>query len=159
MGSTSFHPSWWSEQKHGGAWQRVKEAMKRDLEQTKNDFTPGAPDLQQDVGDTINQAAGRVAMPSPGQKTPPSKGEAKNDMKQSMKDNKKNIPKALPFDKVESPMSYGYAARMQYASKYPTWDDKLETTLRDEWTAGNPSQDWDDVAPYVRRGFDAPHKE
>ena len=182
MGNASFHPSWWTEQKHGGAWERVKEAMKRDLEQTKNDFTPGAPDLDQDVGDTINQATGRVAIPRPDQKTPPSKGEAKSDMKHDMKqgmkqgmkqnmqqemnpaiansaNTDKSVPKSVAFDEVESPLSYGYAARMQYASKYPTWNDKLETTLRDEWTAGNPSQHWDDIAPYVRRGFDAPHKK
>lgn len=159
MGSASFHPSWWSEKKHGGAWQRVKEAMKRDLEQTKNDFTPGAPDLRQDVGDTINQAAGKVAMPPPGQKTPPSNREVKSELKRSMKNDQETVPKAVPFDDVEGPLSYGYAARIQYAAKYPTWDDKLETTLREEWTAGNTNRDWDEVAPYVRRGFDAPHKK
>ena len=63
MGTTRFQPSWWNEQQHGAAWKRVKEAMRRDWEQTKNDFTPGAPDLNQDVDDTIRQAAGKTPSP------------------------------------------------------------------------------------------------
>ena len=52
-------PSWWNNQ-HEGTWDRVKHAMKRDWEQTKHDFgSKEAPDLDQSVGDTVKQMAGK----------------------------------------------------------------------------------------------------
>ena len=40
-------------------WERIKKAFANDWEQTKNDFgVEGARDLDQDVDDTIKQAAG-----------------------------------------------------------------------------------------------------
>jgi hypothetical protein len=69
----SFQPTWWSEQ-HASTWERVKAAMRRDFEQTKNDFG-GGPDLDQDVHDTLKQAAGVEPIPAPGTKTPPSAAE------------------------------------------------------------------------------------
>jgi hypothetical protein len=34
MGSASWQPKWWTEETHGSAWSHVKEAIKRDWEQT-----------------------------------------------------------------------------------------------------------------------------
>ena len=47
---------------------QVKEALKRDWEQTKSDLTghKKGQELNQDVGDTVKQAAGREAIPPPG---------------------------------------------------------------------------------------------
>ena len=45
---------------------KVKEALKRDLEQTKRDITRKGTDLNQDVGDTIRQATGKEPIPPPG---------------------------------------------------------------------------------------------
>jgi hypothetical protein len=161
MGRKLFHPTWWNEYEHGGAWHRVKEAMRRDLEQTKNNFSLDAPDLNQDLRDTIKQATGAAPIPPPGRKTPPKSGEADTDRQQDTRQGRKNdnngTLKPRPFDEIESPLSYGYAALMQYGSKYPYWDPTLEKTLRDEWTAGNPDEEWEEVAPFVRRGFEAPH--
>ena len=44
---------------------RVKEALKRDLEQTKHDLTLGkkGEDLDQGVGDTVKQAIGKEPIP------------------------------------------------------------------------------------------------
>ena len=156
MERSTFHPAWWNEQQHGSAWQRVKGAMRRDRAQTKNDMTPGGPDLNQDVDDTLKQAAGKLAIPPLHQKTPKSDGEMKQDNKSARK-NRKDSNKNIRFEDVELPLSYGYAARMQYESKYPKWDDKLESTLRGEWSSAHNTQNFDDVLPYVRRGFDAPH--
>ncbi len=48
-------PSWYSE--HDSAWNNVRQAFRNDWEQTKHDFgSKTAPDLGQDVGDTIRQA-------------------------------------------------------------------------------------------------------
>jgi hypothetical protein len=43
---------------------KVKEALKRDWEQTKHDFNKKAgKDLDQDVGDTVKQATGQEPIP------------------------------------------------------------------------------------------------
>lgn len=44
---------------------KVKEALKRDLEQTKHDLTGGrkGEDLDQDVPETIKQATGKEPIP------------------------------------------------------------------------------------------------
>ena len=44
---------------------QVKEALKRDWEQTKKDFGAGGKELDQDVGDTLGQAAGAEPIPPP----------------------------------------------------------------------------------------------
>ena len=49
------HPKWWDDNKTS-SWDRTKDAMKRDWEQTKHDFGGKAPDLDQDVNDTVKQA-------------------------------------------------------------------------------------------------------
>jgi hypothetical protein len=42
------------------AWTRVKEAMRRDWEQTKHDFSKkSGQELHQNVGDTVKQMAGK----------------------------------------------------------------------------------------------------
>jgi hypothetical protein len=50
---------------------RVKEALERDLEQTKSDL-PGleGQDLDQDVSDTVKQAAGKEPIPPEGEPNP-----------------------------------------------------------------------------------------
>jgi hypothetical protein len=64
-----------------------------------------------------------------------------------------------PWDDVESPLSYGYAARSYYAASYPHWDSRLERELREEWDRAHPEgHRFDDVKPLVRQGFDAPHR-
>jgi hypothetical protein len=43
---------------------RMKEALKRDWEQTKNDFAKkSGRDLNQDVGDTVRQGTGKESVP------------------------------------------------------------------------------------------------
>ena len=49
----------WYRNEHDSAWERVKAAFKNDWEQTKHDFgSKSARDLDQDVDDTVKQAAG-----------------------------------------------------------------------------------------------------
>ena len=51
-------PSWYTDE-HDSTWDRVKAAFKNDWEQTKNDFgSDKSRDLDQDVDDTVKQAAG-----------------------------------------------------------------------------------------------------
>ena len=52
----------------------VKEALKRDWEQTKHDFSKNkGHELHQDVGDTVKQAAGREPVPPPNRPNPDKK--------------------------------------------------------------------------------------
>jgi hypothetical protein len=51
-------PDWYSDD-HDNTWERVKAAFRNDWEQTKHDFgSKNARDLNQDVDDTVKQAAG-----------------------------------------------------------------------------------------------------
>ncbi len=64
-------PQWWTD-KHTSTWDRVKEALRRDWEQTKSDFSAtDAADLNQEVGDTLKQAAGAAPIPPPTVQTRP----------------------------------------------------------------------------------------
>lgn len=65
----AHRPSWWNDQ-HTSDWDRVKEALRRDWEQTKADFkVDGAVDLNQNVADTVKQAVGEQPVPPPMVKT------------------------------------------------------------------------------------------
>lgn len=67
----SARPPWWNDM-HTSRWDRVKEAIRRDWEQTKADFskTAGA-ELNQNLGDTLKQAVGVAPLPPPSMKTHP----------------------------------------------------------------------------------------
>lgn len=49
--------SWWKPEYDAG-WERIKEAFRRDWQQTKHDFGALAPDLHQNADDTVRQALG-----------------------------------------------------------------------------------------------------
>ena len=140
MEKTNFQPKWWSEDKHGSAWNRVKEAMKRDWEQTKSDIHVGGRDLDQDVNDTVKQAAGKDAIPPKYVANEPG-GTPKN---------------KASWDDVEGPMRFGFGARQQYGSQHADWDEKLETTLKTEWEEAKSTtkRGWNDVKQHVHNGYD-----
>ncbi|HEX3581616.1 MAG TPA: hypothetical protein VH087_07615 [Thermoanaerobaculia bacterium] len=51
-------PGWYTDETESG-WSRVSAAFRNDWEQTKHDFgSKTAPDLKQDVDDTVKQATG-----------------------------------------------------------------------------------------------------
>lgn len=128
MGSATFQPKWWTE-KHGMQWANMKEALKRDWEQTKKDLHLGGRELHQEVNDTVRQAAGKEPIPS------------RNE---------------LTWDDAEQPLMYGVGAREQYGSQHMAWNDKLETTLKNDWESaeGTAKRKWDDVKNVVRHGYD-----
>lgn len=133
--ATTWHPTWWTEF-HGSAWERVKEAMLRDWEQTKHDLhLKGGHELNQGALDTINQAAGAQAIPA---------------------DDRPNPPKVIgSWEEAEVPLGYGYAARHKYGAEHPAWNDSVEKELRLEWESekNKPAQRWDDVRGWVQRGY------
>jgi hypothetical protein len=170
-------PSWWTEERHGSAWGRVKEAMKRDWEQTKHDLRLGGRELGQDVDDTVKQAAGKEAIPSRAvpnaphmPKAQPSGAPARRDTTTTSgtlktgantfdDDYRRAYTNDLAWDDVEGPMAFGYGAREQYGTQYAQWDDTLEARLRNDWeTSGTLGEKtrrkWEDVKAWVRMGFD-----
>lgn len=103
---THPQPKWWSRD-YDSAWDRVKAAFRRDWEQTKHDFGGKAPDLNQDVDDTVGQAAGTRPIP-PG--------------------------KAPNFDESEAAYRFGYGAHRYFHARHPEWNDELEDELRADWS-------------------------
>lgn len=128
MPDTMRVPRWWN-QEHESAWERVKEAFRRDWEQTRHDFGGDAPDLDQDVDDTLSQALGKQPIPP--------------------------ITQAN-FEAYEAASRFGFAARRQYGHTYPKWDDQLESRLREDWesTYPDPYEGWEQTQSAVRRGWE-----
>ena len=54
----TINPKWWND-KHASAWDRIKEALHRDWEQTKADFSSKGQDLDQGVGDGLRRGCRR----------------------------------------------------------------------------------------------------
>jgi len=136
MGTMRWQPPWWNAG-HASAWERVKESMRRDWEQTKHDLhVKGGHELNQQIGDTVKQAAGKEAIPP---------------------HDRPNPPKVIgDWDDVELPLEYGYTARANYGATYTTWSPELENTLKNEWESGRAAtgRDWGDVRDHVRRGYE-----
>jgi hypothetical protein len=137
-----WHPAWHTAE-HAMSWGRVREAIRRDWQQTRRDMHVGGHELNQRASDTLKQALGDEAIPSI-YRTNPAKviGDLVGD-----------------WERVEPPAEYGYSARLQFGSVYPEWCYELERDLQREWesSAMAPREPglWDDVKAYVRYGYDA----
>lgn len=125
----SNDPAWWSS-KHDSTWDRVKAALKRDWEQTKNDFSKHGKDLDQGAGDTVKQAVGKEPIPPADQ------------------------PNPSRWEDHEPAYRYGVGAREQYAKDHPSWDGKLEQRLSDDWTSLKNGRTWEEVKTSVRQAWD-----
>ncbi len=126
-------PSWWHDN-HSQAWERAKEALRRDWQQTKADFGAGGHQLNQSVGNTLEQAAGRQPLPPANSPNPSANGD-------------------LAWDVAEPAVRYGYGARSHHGDS--DWSPELEGTLREEWRTTLPDTPWDRVKHAVRRGWDS----
>jgi hypothetical protein len=135
MSTTNHGPPWpiWWNADNSTTWERVKEAMRRDWMQTRNDFNDGSgKDLDQSLSDTVSQAVGQSDIPPRGIPNP---------------------PESAAYDSVESALRYGFGAASHYAS-HVAWDPSLETKLDHEWTAEHPHRPWAAVREDVQRGWD-----
>ena len=122
-------------------WDRIKEALRRDWEQTKHEFSSNAGhELNQDIGDTLKQAAGKQAIPY---------------------DNRPNPPRVIDtWDTAEPAIQFGYEAATHNRDAYGEWSNHLDSTLADRWRQQNAKgRDWDDVRHYVRHGFEYGRRE
>ncbi len=120
------NPKWWNKD-NDSAWERVKAAFRRDWDQTKHDFGGKQPDINQDVGDTLKQAAGKQPIP----------------------------PRTQPaYENFEDAHRFGFGARRHYSSTYANWDNNLEAQLQRDWKDTYNDRDWSEYRQEVRRGWD-----
>jgi|ERR1051325_5219045 hypothetical protein len=122
------NPKWWTPE-YDSAWDRMKEAFRRDWSQTKHDFGGDEPDLNQDVDDTVKQAAGKQPIP----------------------------PRYEPnYEDYEPAFRFGFGARRYYGKTYAAWDETLETKLHDDWKTTHTAQgdDWKRYRKAIRKGWD-----
>jgi len=169
-------PSWWNDQ-YTSDWDRVKEALRRDWEQTKADFkVGGAVDLNQNVVDTVKQAVGEQPVPPPAVKTradtPAQVADRVEDQMKARLEAQEKFAEARTdaavervraeakvaeaqrdWARAEEAMRYGFGARRQYADER-VWDDRFESRLRHEWTELKNGTTWEEARPYVRQGWD-----
>jgi hypothetical protein len=134
--TTAWHPNWWKEDVHGSKWSQIREAIKRDWEQTKNDLHVGGHEMNQSVTDTVKQVTGKEQLP---------------------RFDEPNPPKVIgDWAEVESPMAYGFGARDNYGPEHPRWNDKLESSLKSDWDGGRGQthREWNDVSRWVRHGYE-----
>ncbi|HEY5240860.1 MAG TPA: hypothetical protein VIJ22_05325 [Polyangiaceae bacterium] len=123
-------PSWWTLQ-DSSSWDRVREALHRDWDQTKHDLHAGGHELNQKLSDTVEQAAGKKPMPPI---------------------DKANPPKVIgQWEDAETAIGYGYAARDHFGEQHPQWNDDLERRLAADWNTERP---WSEVVRYVRHGYE-----
>ena len=123
-------PSWWKNRDHS-SWERAKEALRRDWDQTKHDLNIGGHELNQKLADTVAQAKGQEVMPPIDEANPP-----------------KVIGR---WEDIELPIEYGFVARRFLGEQYPTWNDELERRLKADWKAEQP---WSAIRHYVRHGYE-----
>lgn len=133
---SNWRPSWWTDEVHGSAWDRAREAMRRDWSQTKHDLHLGGHELNQGVTDTLKQAGGEEHLPTINQANPPRViGE---------------------WSEAEAPYRYGHAAQRQFGAAYPEWSAALDAKLEHEWMTAEDRipGDWGWARRFVRRGYE-----
>jgi hypothetical protein len=121
------NPTWWTNE-DDSAWERTKAAFKRDWDQTKHDVGGNEPNTNQNVKDTVKQAAGKEAIPPRGEPN---------------------------YDRAEPAYRFGYGARQHFGTKHPQWNPDLEKQLRNDWRSTYPDRadSWDTDAEYIRSGW------
>jgi hypothetical protein len=121
---------WWTG-RDAGVWDRVKEALRRDWEQTKFDLGLGGHQLNQTTQTTLRQVSGEVLVP-PIDRPNPSRIIAE-------------------WDDVQLPIEYGYVARRFFGGQYPEWNSALERRLEHDWQG---PMAWKDAVIFVRHGYE-----
>jgi len=132
-------PDWYTPEQES-AWSKVKAAFRRDWQQTEHDFGANVPNLNQQIGDTIAQAAGSKQIPPGDVPTshPPTT----------------TTPSTTSYrDEDEPAYQYGYSAyrhTAETAQQDPgIWEDAQDTFYR-EWQDKN---EWERYREAIRRGW------
>ncbi len=119
-------------------WERVKEALRRDWEQTKFDLSlPGGHQLNQSIDDTIEQARGAMPLPEAGAPNPPRV--------------------VATWDDAERAIRFGFEAARRHGALHPEWGATVEAIAAREWVATGDPREWSDVRSFVQHGYAYPH--
>lgn len=125
---------------HGpSTWERVREALRRDWEQTRHELTGSSGhELNQDAVDTLKQAVGRQPIPL-------------NDAP--------NPPRVVAtWEQAEHAIRFGYEAAQLHAHGYPTWTSHLASMLAKRWSEEQRSAPaWKEMEGFVRHGYEYRH--
>jgi hypothetical protein len=124
--NTYKNPTWWTDN-NDRAWDRAKAALKRDWDQTKHDMGGSQPDTNQSARHTMRQASGKESIPPRGEPT---------------------------YEELEPAYRFGYGARSEYGRDYPYWDSELETRLKEDWSATEPTRKWEQDRDAIRYAWD-----
>lgn len=127
-------PGWWTEV-HTSSWEQVKEALRRDWEQTKHDLHVGGHELNQTMSDTLGQTVSEAPLPAIDRPNPPTV--------------------IGRWEDAEIAIGFGYAARTQYGDRYPSWSGELARALKHDWK--NDAMEWSKAEGYVRHGYALRH--
>jgi len=122
-------PHWWSDE-HSSSWERAKQALRRDWEQTKGDLADSGVDLNQGALDTLRQAVGAQPIPA---------------------DHLPNPGPRHDWAWIEPAVRFGHGAARYYRDS--DWDEQLAQRLRSEWEASGQRSNWDSVKDGVRHGW------
>ena len=124
-------PGWWLSE-HTTAWERTKDALRRDWLATMSDFDAAASrQLARNIRGGPGLGGATVMALFEGPATPP----------------------PMVFELAEPALRYGFAAASHYRA-HAVWNDALEAVLRNEWTQRPDARAWSVVVDDVRRGWD-----
>lgn len=124
-------PHWWTDD-HSSSWERAKQALRRDWEQTKGDLADTGVDLNQGALDTIRQAVGAQGIPV---------------------DHLPNPGPRHDWAWVEPAMRYGHGAARHYSDS--DWNEQISERLRKEWEASGHRSTWESVKEGIERGWNS----
>lgn len=130
MTNVPEQPNWWTANE-GSAWERAREALRRDWDQTKHDFgSRYGQDLNQELTDTLRQAVGSEPIPPP------------------------HVANAEGAWSDEAAVRYGYGAALSPNYRdFKSWNQELESQLKKDWEAMDSHRPWEDVRLAVRYGW------
>ncbi len=122
-------PDWTTQE--ASAWERAKEALRRDWDQTKHDFgSRFGQDLNQELTDTLRQAVGSEPIPPP------------------------HVANATGAWSDEAAVRYGYGAGLSPNYRdFKAWNHDLESQLKKDWEAMDSHRPWEEVRLAVRYGW------
>jgi hypothetical protein len=150
---TTWRPRWWTTAKHEGGWSRLKDAMRRDWEQTRTDFDGYGVELNQNIDDTVAQTLGTERIPADGVPNQPAPRASAVGLGSSIgKDSPGRAGR--PFRDVEMPMMYGFGAWQEYGAEYGAWNEALVRQLRRDWDEAPGDVPWASVERDVRLGYE-----
>jgi len=122
-------PLWWTND-HSSSWERARQALRRDWEQTKGDLADTGVDLNQGALDTLRQAVGSQPIPV---------------------DHLPNPGPRHDWAMFEPALRYGHGAALHYRDA--DWNETIRQRLRREWEESGQRSTWESMKEGIERGW------